>query len=30
MLADDADAALVAVAHLDVEAFSGLARLHRA
>jgi predicted nucleic acid-binding protein len=29
-LADDADATLVTVAHLDVEVFSGLARLHRA
>ena len=29
-LADDADAALVTVAHLDAEVFSGLARLNRA
>jgi predicted nucleic acid-binding protein len=29
-LADDADATLITVAHLDAEAFSGLARLHRA
>jgi predicted nucleic acid-binding protein len=29
-LADDADATLVTVAHLDAEVFSGLARLHRA
>jgi predicted nucleic acid-binding protein len=29
-LADDADATLITVAHLDAEAFSGLARLQRA
>lgn len=29
-LADDADATLISVAHLDAEAFSGLARLQRA
>ncbi len=29
-LSDDADAALVTVAQLDAELFSGLARLHRA
>jgi predicted nucleic acid-binding protein len=29
-LAEDADATLVTVAHLDAEVFSGLARLHRA
>lgn len=29
-LADDADATLMSVAHLDAEAFSGLARLQRA
>ncbi len=29
-LVDDADAALVTVAHLDAEVFSGLARLNRA
>lgn len=29
-LADDIDATLVTVAHLDAEVFSGLARLHRA
>ena len=29
-LADDADATLVTVAHLDAEVFSGLARLNRA
>jgi predicted nucleic acid-binding protein len=29
-LADDTEAALITVAHLDAEVFSGLARLHRA
>jgi predicted nucleic acid-binding protein len=29
-LADDAEATLISVAHLDAEAFSGLARLQRA
>jgi predicted nucleic acid-binding protein len=29
-LADDTDATLITVAHLDAEVFSGLARLHRA
>lgn len=29
-LADDADATLITVAHLDAEVVSGLARLHRA